>query len=81
MSLFTLFLDKSHTNIFIKSLMVILTLLISPDSRSRYINDAVISIGSKFFVFNARNRTCLIYDIEKNTWSENHFEVNVLKLF
>ena len=57
-------------------------LLKSPDSRLINYNnynykfpEAVISIRSKFYVFYEKKSTCLIYDIENNTWSEEHFEL------
>ena len=38
--------------------------------------DAAVSIGSKIYVFYGRNSTNLIYDTEKNTWSEEFCEVS-----
>ena len=58
-------------------------LLKSPDSRLINYNDyrlkfpnAVISIRSKIYVFYEKKSTCLIYDIENNTWSEDLFEIS-----
>ena len=38
--------------------------------------DAVISIGSKIYVFHSRHYTCFIYDIENDTWSEKQCKVS-----
>ena len=60
----------------------VLVLLKSPDSRLKNNNnydvsypESAISFGSKIYVFQAKKKACLIYDIENNTWSEKHFEV------
>ena len=54
-------------------------LLKSPGNRSLYCRlkfpDAVISIGSKLYIYHGRKSTCFIYDVENNTWSEEFFEV------
>ena len=56
-------------------------LLKSPDNRSHYYKvtcpDAVISIGSKFYVFHTRKKTYFIYDIENEIWSEEPFNLSI----
>ena len=55
-------------------------LLKSPEGRFLHCSvtfpDAVILIGSKFYVFHRRKSTCLIYDIENDTWSEEPCKVS-----
>ena len=38
--------------------------------------DAVISIGSKFYVFHARKSACLIYGVESSTWADEICELS-----
>ena len=42
--------------------------------------EAVITIGSKLYVFHERKSTCLTYDIENDTWSEESCEINKILL-